>query len=160
MWLLIIKECTLIGRLMSHQMWWNTVQFILFYLCLHTFGTNTIKIPSIAPFIRFLSGWSPPWHSALHFWAPRKWPTSSALLLNYSTALKCSSVWQHATRVPPFVMIAASQIFYLCLRGCQSVYIVTVCMSTVPSIYCPYTCQCYYTNFNLIHKVEWWTRAE
>ncbi len=29
------------------------------------------------------------------------WPTSS-LLLNYSRALKCSSVWQHATRVPLF----------------------------------------------------------
>lgn len=32
-----------------------------------------------------------------------RWPTSSALLLNYSRALKCSSVWQHATRVPLFV---------------------------------------------------------
>lgn len=29
------------------------------------------------------------------------WPTSS-LLLNYSRALKCSSVWPHATRVPLF----------------------------------------------------------
>ena len=30
------------------------------------------------------------------------WPTSSSLLLNYSRALKCSSVWQHATRAPLF----------------------------------------------------------
>lgn len=29
-----------------------------------------------------------------------KWPTSCALLLNYSGTLKCSSVWQHATRAP------------------------------------------------------------
>ena len=57
------------------------------------------------------------------------WPTSS-ILFNYSRALKCSSVWPHATRVPLFAPHDSSltEVLFMHERVQACVYSVRMCM--------------------------------
>lgn len=85
------------------------------------------------------------------------WPTSSALLLNYSRALKCSSVWQHATRVPLFAPHDSSLTELPFMHERVSVCVVKVCTCVHCQTLSMHSCVVYTEDIN---KTPHWNSTQ